>query len=249
MNELKSVSKSDTELRVANYMILFGGKDLAGEFFTRETEFKSAYTNAGVLHVDFEHGLDPDRVGMKAHDVLGYVDWSTAKIDETGIFVERVLSRQARYMSSIETLIEAKSLGTSSQCTPRASERKSSGEITRWPLMRDSLTFTPCEPRMLGDNVVESVNELKSFFPDSKSLTLSPRPNFEELKTVRDLERLLRDEFGCSNSVACNFLSHAKRILSGDLTKHEQQIGELKNRLAQKEVESFLNTLSKVKIP
>jgi hypothetical protein len=124
-NELKAISKTANELRVANYIVMFGGRDLAGEFFTPETNYKSAYTDSGMLHVDFEHGLDPDRIGMKSDDVLGYVDWTTAKTDDTGIFVERVLNRQAKYMDHLESLIESKSVGTSSQCVPRASERKS----------------------------------------------------------------------------------------------------------------------------
>ena len=90
-NELKAISRTDDELRVANYIVLFGGRDLTGEFFTPETVVESAYTKSGILHVDFEHGLDPDKVGMGADEVLGYVDWKTAVVDDTGIFVERVL--------------------------------------------------------------------------------------------------------------------------------------------------------------
>lgn len=248
MNELKAIGETSNELRVANYIILFGGKDLAGEFFTEDTEYKSAYTNSGALHVDFEHGLDPDRVGMGANDVIGRVDWSTAKTDETGVFVERVLNRQARYMSAIEILLEEKTLGTSSQCIPKMSERKSTGEITRWPLMRDSLTFTPCEPRMLSENVINGVRELKSFFPDSKSLSIKAPIKFGEIETIRDLERLLRDEMGCSKSVATNFLSHARRILTGDQLDTNEQIRELKTRLMQYEAQSLLSTLNKLGI-
>ena len=63
MNPLKTISKSDTELRVGNYMILFGGRDLAGEFFTKNTRFDSNYTDLGMLYEDFEHGMDPEDTG------------------------------------------------------------------------------------------------------------------------------------------------------------------------------------------
>jgi hypothetical protein len=81
-NELKAISKTDTELRVGNYIALFGGKDLEGEHFTPETDFTSSYTKTGVLYVDWEHGLGKKIDGKSApgpDDVLGYVDWKTAK--------------------------------------------------------------------------------------------------------------------------------------------------------------------------
>lgn len=101
-NELKTISKTDDEIRVGNYIILFGGRDLTGEYFSAKTLIESSYTKSGILHVDFEHGLDPDGVGMNSHEVLGRVDWKTARIDDTGIFVERALNRQAKYMDRLE---------------------------------------------------------------------------------------------------------------------------------------------------
>jgi len=41
-NPLKTISKSDDELRVGNYAVLFGGRDLTGEFFTAKTDFSSS---------------------------------------------------------------------------------------------------------------------------------------------------------------------------------------------------------------
>lgn len=69
---------------------------------------------------------------------------------------------------------------------------------------------------------------------------------FDELQTVRDLERAIRDEFGCSKSVACNFVSHAKRILSGELPEYEKQIIELKSRLQQYQMGSLIKTLQNI---
>ena len=56
-NELKTIGKTDDEIRVANYMVLFGGKDLTDEYFTENTEFDSEYTKTGMLYVDWEHGM------------------------------------------------------------------------------------------------------------------------------------------------------------------------------------------------
>ena len=117
-NTLKALSTAGNDLIVGNYMVLFGGRDLSGEYFTKSTKFDSAFTDVGTLYVDFEHGLDPDNLGIGGSDILGVVDWKSAKVDEKGIFVERVLNRRASYMEYLGELIKAGVIGTSSQCAP-----------------------------------------------------------------------------------------------------------------------------------
>lgn len=220
-NELKAVSRTDEELRVANYIVLFGGRDLTGEFFTPSTAIESNYTKSGMLHVDFEHGLDPDKIGMGSHDVLGYVDWKTAKVDDTGIFVERVLNRQAKYMALLETLIDASMVGTSSEAISGKTVRLASGEITQWPLMRDTLTFTPAEPRMLGGNALTAAKGLYEHFPDSKSLAVVVNPpDFKSLiegaDSLKKIEAFLRDAGGFSRTDATALVSRIKSLSHGD---------------------------------
>lgn len=220
-NELKAISKTDEELRVANYIILFGGRDLTGEFFTPETKLDSSYTKSGMLHVDFEHGLDPDKVGMSSHDVLGYVDWKTATMDDTGVFVERVLNRQGRYMAKLETLIDAGMVGNSSESLRGKSKRLPTGEIVEWPLVRDTLTFTPAEPRMLKGNVLKAARELYAEMPDSKSLAvldsgLEIKSTIDEAESLKDVERLLRDAAGLSRSEAQMLVSRIKTLCQSE---------------------------------
>lgn len=220
-NELKAVSKTDSELRVANYIILFGGRDLTGEFFTSATEIESAYTKSGMLHVDFEHGIDPDKVGMSAHEVLGYVDWKSAKIDETGVFVERVLNRQARYMARLETLIDAGMVGNSSESIRGQSKRLPTGEIVEWPLVRDTLTFTPAEPRMLIGNTLKAAKELYRAFPESKSLAFlddveSFKAPIDDAKSLKEIESLLRDAAGFSRADATALVARVKSLSRGE---------------------------------
>ena len=226
-NELKTISQTADELRVGNYIILFGGRDLTGEFFTLETEIESAYTKSGILHVDFEHGLDPDEVGMDAHQVLGYVDWKTAKVDETGVFVERVLNRQARYMARLETLIDAGMVGNSSESIRGKAKRLPTGEIVEWPLVRDTLTFTPAEPRMLKGNTLKAARDLRAAFPHSKSLALIE--DIEPLKSViegaqslKDVEALLRDAAGFSRADATALVARIKSMCHGERDTQDQ---------------------------
>jgi len=217
-NNLKAVSKTDTELRVGNYMVLFGGKDLVGEFFTKSTEFDSSYTDIGMMYVDFEHGRDSEKTGNSQNNILGVVDWKTARIDDTGIFVERVLNRRSDYVRHLEQLIEAGIVGTSSEAVASGVRKKASGEIVSWPLMRDSLTVTPMEPRMIGENVLVAAKALAEVFPTSKTLaaftggTVEDCIDVEDVSDLKSAEQYLR-EVGLSRQRAKAFVSRLKGVL------------------------------------
>ncbi|HUW09837.1 MAG TPA: hypothetical protein VM537_08905, partial [Anaerolineae bacterium] len=178
-NALKAISRTDDELRVGNYIVLFGGRDLEGiasaqvnrdgtkgEYFTADTDLESAYTKAGMLYVDWEHGHGKELDGVDApgeDDVLGVVDWATAKADTRGVWVERALKRRSEYVKFLEELIDAGLIGTSSQAVPDGIRKGKGGQIARWPLKRDTLTFQPMEPRMMkeyGDNHIQAFKAL-----------------------------------------------------------------------------------------
>ncbi len=222
-NPLKALSKSPTELIVGNYMVLFGGRDLVGEYFTKSTVFDSGYTDLGTLYVDFEHGLDPDGLGIDDSNVLGVVDWKSAKADERGIFVQRVLNRRAKYVDFLSELIDAGVIGNSSEAVRGKTIKKPTGEITYWPLKRDTLTLTPMEPRMIAGNVLEAAKSLAAMFPHSKALatlTGAPLPDdgiktIEELLTMRDAEKFLCTK-GLSKAQAVALIGRVKSIRPGD---------------------------------
>ena len=174
MNELKAIEKTNDELRVKNYIVLFDGRDLeglgshrknkdgsVGEYFDPDVDVESSYTKAGTLHIDWEHGKDKDNIGNNPDVVLGYVDWKTAQRDENGIIVERVLNRRTKYMQWLEMLIDEGLVGTSSMPTREGVEKKDDGGIIKWPLFRDSLTVNPMEPRMMSENVLQAYKSLQ----------------------------------------------------------------------------------------
>lgn len=181
-NALKAISKTDDSLTVENHIVLFGGRDLEGhlspnvnpdgsrgEYFSKSVDLRSPYTNTGVLYVDWEHGYGDDDEPQK-DDILGYVDWSTAKADDSGVLVRRILDRRNRYVQMLEPLIEAGLIGTSSEAVSHGVRKSADGEITRWPLRRDTLTVTPMEPRMaLGENVLQTVKTLADEWPALKA--------------------------------------------------------------------------------
>lgn len=242
-NTLKSISKTEDEFRVANYIILFGGKDVVGEFFTEKTKIESSYTKSGVLHVDFEHGLDHENLNLDENEIYGYVDWKTARTDERGVFVERVLNRHAKYMEHIEDLIEAGVMGTSSQAIEGKAKRAKSGEIVEWQLMRDSLTVQPAEPRMITENALKAAKSLLEFYPNCKSLKKLARENYVDLESVKssleainsinDLEAFLREAGGFSKGLAVAVVARTKTILLGEPkgSLDEKTVTELKRLL------------------
>jgi len=235
MNPLKTIAKSETEIRVGNYMILFGGRDLAGEFFTKNTHFESAYTDLGALYEDFEHGMDADDSGNDEHKVLGIADWKSAKVDENGIFVERVLNRRAEYMQYLTQLIDMGVMGTSSAAVRGQVRKKSSGEIVEWPLMRDSLTVTPMEPRMVTSNILTAVKALSEAFPNSKSIgRLIARGDtksvIESIASLKDMEAFLRDAGSLSHTEAKALLSQVKSLSRRDVGDEVREIAEALKR-------------------
>lgn len=183
-NAIKAVAQNAKEMIVENHIVLFGGRDLtgevhgknsdgsSGEYFAPDTLLESDYTKSGVLHVDFEHGQDPDEIGNNPDAILGYVDWKTARADDSGVIVRRVLNRQHRYMKWLEPLIKAGAVGNSSQSVKGAGRKTADGKIVNWPLERDTLTFTPMEPRMLSGNVLTAVKALAEEIPYYKSVLL-----------------------------------------------------------------------------
>jgi len=104
-NALKAVSSTADELRVGNYIVLFGGRDLEGlgsprvnadgsrgERFAPTVDLESGNTKSGIIFVDWEHGQDDEGPGGES---IGVVDWKTAKRDNRGVWVERVLNRRS----------------------------------------------------------------------------------------------------------------------------------------------------------
>lgn len=173
-NSLKTVSKTENELVVANYLVLFNARDLEGimsrqvnedgtkgEYFTKATVLESDYTNTGQLLIDWEHRKQPDSVGPDEEDIFGYVDWKSAVVDDTGLFVKRVLNRRNRYIKILEALFDAGMIGNSTEPIQKEVSKASDGQILTWPLKRDSCSVMPMDWRMMTSNHLEVVKALK----------------------------------------------------------------------------------------
>lgn len=206
-NALKAVSMTDNELIAANYIIMFGDKDShdlegiltpygnadgsAGEFFTKATQLESAFTKAGRLPVNWEHGIKPDGKDIEQpgrDDPLGYVDWKSARVDDTGVWVNRVLNRHHKYMRYIKILMDNDIIGTSSEAVRGSAKSLANGEVEIWPLSGDALTVMPVDWRQKwnNENVLQAVKGLADLDAAFKSLLPQPDEPDEQEPSAGD---------------------------------------------------------------
>lgn len=183
---------NDNELVLDTYIALYGGSDLTGERFTKNTQFESVYTRQGFVAVDWEHGLEPDDVKTQPtrDDIFGTVNWGTHKSDDIGLLAQSVLDRREAYVTDfIEPLARAGLLGTSSESIPKKIRKTADGTIEAWPLKRLTLTVNPAEIRMLNDHQVEVIKSLVDEMPALKSLLPTDAKDGMEKNTLQGNEK------------------------------------------------------------
>lgn len=171
--------------RIGGYLVRFGDPaqpDLAGDFFTRSTDFDLRDGDRVTLY--YNHGLDPVLKKRK----LGQ---GTLHYDDAGIWMEAQLALRDDYERRLyEDGILAGRMGLSSGTLPHLVEREPAGKaqrITAWPLGKDaSITPTPAEPRLLVTSLKSLAAEPAA--PQSTlSVTRNEEPRMTETTPMPDL--------------------------------------------------------------
>jgi len=181
--------------------------------------FKSAEGLEIPLFINHQHNEIP--VGM----VVGYED-------RKGFFVEGEINLEHKNGPSLHSAmkrghITGQSIGFTMSKDDYEQKNDGGRVIKNLILRENSIVTFPCEPKAM-------VTAVKSM---------------ADLEDIRDLEWFIRDEFAISKNMASTFLSHAKRILSGDLLEAEKQIEELTKRINRKTaVNSLIATLDNLGI-
>lgn len=148
MNAVKLLAQTDETATVGGWGVVYGGRDLDGETFTRETDY--------MLSLVPEKPVFYDHTMNTVKHALGHV--IKAEIQDEGIWIEAELDRNAEYVSHVLQLVEKGALGWSSGSVGHL-VRRESGVIKSWPIVEWSLTPTPAEPRTLGVEVIKSLAE------------------------------------------------------------------------------------------
>lgn len=155
-NQVVIKSLDDNTAVVAGYGVIYGGEDLEGETFVKDTDFMLDLVPSKLVFYD--HTLQAE-----VKHVLGN---ASVTVTDDGLWVEAQLNRHKRYVNEIIRLVEEGVLGWSSGSIGHLVEREGK-TIKRWPIVEFSLTPTPAEPRTLG---VERLKALAKENPDLKAL-------------------------------------------------------------------------------
>lgn len=161
IHAVKALGETDTHYLVGGYGVVWGGKDLTGDTFTKDTDLwldKLSPTPPLMYH----HGLDATIKRV----VLGNV--VTTKADDTGLWVESQIVKAQQYAKGVIALVNKGMLGYSIGSAKHLVE-KMGGILKAWPMVELSLSPTPCEPRTLGVRALRSIAEyepaVKAYLP------------------------------------------------------------------------------------
>jgi hypothetical protein len=130
---------------VADYTIrgrgvVYGGEDLTGDTFTKNTDFGDTRPFVG-MPVYYDHSL-----GSMRGQIGTVKAWMPT---DDGIDVEIELDRRNKYVGDVMKLVKSGALGLSTGALSHLVVRDG-GEVKRWVVGEISLTPTPAEPRTLS---------------------------------------------------------------------------------------------------
>lgn len=140
--------KATGENRFTGYLVRFSGpeaKDLAGDYFTSETDF--GIESGHKTPIYFNHRMPlPTRDGK--HVVIkAKIGEGTLTVDDEGWVIDAIIYNRQNYEKAISKAGRAKKLAWSSGTAAHLMDREEDGFIKTWPLGLDaSMTPTPCEP-------------------------------------------------------------------------------------------------------
>jgi hypothetical protein len=178
-SELKSLGDG----RFGGYLVRFTDatkKDLAGDYFTRETDF--GIKSGATTPIYFNHRLPlPTRDG-KEIVIKAKIGEGTLTVDEDGVLIDAIVYNREKYEKAIVEAGKQKKLGWSSGSASHLIDRDEDGHIKHWPLGLDaSLTPIPCEPQNSAVPA-KSYAALKFQLVDEMALVICPEcsENFDK---------------------------------------------------------------------
>ena len=169
---VKYIKETDDAYTIGGYGVVWGGRDIFNEYFTKATDFWLDRITA-TPPVLYEHGRDE----TTGKSVLGQV--TSIKADSTGLWVEAQLEKSRQYVDLVMELIGKGVLGYSTGSVIHLAEITKGGQITSWPIVEVSLTPDPAEPRTLGVAELEAEPAVKSMLDAinaAKALPSGPTP-------------------------------------------------------------------------
>ena len=113
-----SAIKADDSGRVRGYLVRFGGQDLEGDYFTKETDFGRPMKSGDRVPMNLYYHHGQDRTIGKSRIGTGYIT-----MDEKGLWYEAQVEMADKYQKMIADLAKSGKLGYSSGATGHMVER------------------------------------------------------------------------------------------------------------------------------
>lgn len=162
MHTLKILEQDETTAVIGGYGVVFGGEDLDGETFAADTDYMLDLVPVKPVYIDHSEDSFVTAEGKTVKltgiaEPVGQVLEVTA--DDVGLYMRLQMEKAGRYWSIVEQMIGTGKAGLSSGTVGHLARRKGSA-ITRWPIVEESITLTPAEPRTVGLARLKSVLEL-----------------------------------------------------------------------------------------
>ncbi len=170
--KIKAVHADSIEIE--GYGVVFGGRDLEGDTFTKDTDFMLDLVP--VKPITFNHTQDmaekvPEFLREMVRglpvikDAIGFVSNENIKKTDVGLWIEATVQTSKEYLDYVKEAAKRGLLGLSSSTAPAFMTIDQSSKITRWPIVEIAITPIPAEPRTLG------ISEIKSLY-DAAGLEL-----------------------------------------------------------------------------
>jgi HK97 family phage major capsid protein len=169
MHALKILSEDDITAIIGGYGVVFGGADLEGEGFEPDTDFMLDLVPVKPVFIDHSEGtvITADGKTFKLSGIteaVGHVIDVTP--DDIGLYMQLQFKKAERYWSVVEQMVKTGKAGLSSGTVGHLT-RRNGKTITRWPIVEESITLTPAEPRTVGVERLKAVTELN---PDLEAI-------------------------------------------------------------------------------
>ena len=105
LNAVKILAQNDSVATVGGYGIVFGGRDLEGETFTKTTDYMIDLVPRKLVFYDHAQQLN-HKIGTVSNDDI--------TVDDTGLWIQAQLDKSAQYVDGVLKLIDEGVIGWSS---------------------------------------------------------------------------------------------------------------------------------------
>lgn len=179
---MKYAVKQVSDYVVRGRGVVFGGKDLTGDRFTKSTDFGDTRSFVG-MPVYYDHGLSD------LQSQIGTVKmWQP---DDEGIDVDIEIDKRHKYAQQVMALVKKGVLGLSTGALSHLVVRDG-GELKRWIVGEISLTPTPAEPRTMAISDIKAVPQASNGGPANVSSNTLVNTS-KELSTMSDQAQAIKE--------------------------------------------------------